>query len=145
MRIKREPAADFVAAKNLSVELSERQDSAFAADYLLCFYGLGIWVDRLRPGVGGLHPIDLDLRHVPVRPALGAEGPASTLPGMRVPGCPSSPGRPSFADFPRLERHGNDVHGRPHLAPCAHPADKLVWRTEVALPRYFVEFPVCWV
>ena len=39
---------------------------------------------------------------------------------------PSRAGGIRLAHFPRLERHGDDLHGRPHAAPRPQPAHKLV-------------------
>ena len=125
------------------MELPERQDRASIASYLLYFYGPGVRMHDLRAGAGSLYSAGLDLWHVPVRPALGAQGPAPALPGLRVPGCSSGPGGSGLADFSRLEWHGDDVHGRTYAAPCSQPADKLVWRTAMAVPGHFVELSVC--
>src|SRR6202034_936822 len=65
------------------------------------------------------------------------------VPGVHANGDASGAGGPGFAHLPRLEWNGDDVHGWPHPAARAEPADKLVWLAEMALPGYVLGFSVC--
>ena len=78
---------------------------------LSCFHHLSLWIP------------------------LGHCRPAQTLPRLPAPRHQSSHRGPGLAHLPRLERHRDDLHGRPRASPRPILAHQLVQRPALALPR----------
>ena len=103
------------------------------------------WLRLYRPRYNSRHVYAtgaLRLR-LPVRLELGFERSASPLPGVPRTGGPSRACRAILKNVPGMERHGNDVHRRPHIAACPRAANQLVQHATLDVPRSLVEIPVC--
>jgi hypothetical protein len=136
-------AKAFLVDETSPLELFDRQDRVTPAHCLPRVARSGLSAFNASDVFIGVYPASVVLFDLPLRPPLGAAGPAATVPRVSWKALPSCTGRSAVQNISGLEWNGANLRGRARFAARSRNANKLVQHSAVAVSRSFVGSFIC--